>query len=108
MLFRSYYANIVIQSGDRTLRLDARPSDAIALAVRSHVSIFVSAAIVETASIRPEADIRTALVDRGESAPPIDLAGLSVFDDFLKTLGSDEDGEGLTDGSGDSGPDASI
>ncbi len=104
----TYYANIVIQSGDRTLRLDARPSDAIALAVRSHVSIFVSAAIVEAASIRPEADIRTALVDRGESAPPIDLAGLSVFDDFLKTLGSDEDGEGLTDGSGDSGPDASI
>lgn len=104
----TYYANIVIQSGDRTLRLDARPSDAIALAVRSHVSIFVSAAIVESAAIRPEADIRTASIDRGEPAAPIDLAGLSVFDDFLKTLGVDGDSEGLTDGPGDSGPDASI
>jgi len=37
-----YYAAVVLQQGDRTVEIDARPSDAIALAVRSEAPIYVA------------------------------------------------------------------
>lgn len=102
----TYYSNIIIQHGTEFLRLDARPSDAIALAVRVHVPIFVSREIVLAATIRPERDIRStqAYLDRvrparlnvnyyDEPFSAADIAGLNVFDDFLRTLDSDSVGE---------------
>ncbi len=38
----TFHALIVFRSEDRTLEIDARPSDALALAVRSEVPIFAS------------------------------------------------------------------
>lgn len=102
----TYYSNIIIQNGTEFLRLDARPSDAIALAVRAHVPIFVSREIVLAAAIRPERDIRNtqAYLDRvrpaqinvnyyDEPFSAADIAGLNVFDDFLRTLDSENVGE---------------
>lgn len=102
----TYYSNIMIQSGAEVLRLDARPSDAIALAVRAHVPIFVSREVILAAAIRPERDIRNtqAYLDRvrpaqvdvnyyDEPFSSADIAGLNVFDDFLRTLDSDSIGE---------------
>ncbi len=97
----TFYANIVIESAERTLRLDARPSDAIALAVRCRVPIFVSDAVTAAAAIRPEGDFRdsaayrravrgTRFEDEGAPIEPADMAGLGVFDDFLKTLSGTE------------------
>jgi bifunctional DNase/RNase len=37
-----YYAYIVLNSGDKVLKLDTRPSDAIALAVRTNSTIYVN------------------------------------------------------------------
>lgn len=45
------------QSGGRTLEVDARPSDAIALALRTEAPIFVSQAVLEQAqTITPEGE----------------------------------------------------
>ncbi|MEZ0324474.1 MAG: bifunctional nuclease family protein [Fimbriimonas sp.] len=44
-----YYAKIYIQHGDEEIEIDARPSDAIALAVRFDAPIFVAEGILEAA-----------------------------------------------------------
>ena len=103
----TFYANIVIENDERTLRIDARPSDAIALAVRCRVPIFVSAEVTATAAIRPEGDYRDSVAYRRavqrtvqseetERAGAVNLAGLDVFDDFLKSLSGTDTVE-LTD-----------
>lgn len=48
-----YYAEICLVQGERTLRIDARPSDAIALALRSGASIFVDEKIAPYAMATP-------------------------------------------------------
>ncbi len=43
----TYYAEIHIKQNDRTIVLDSRPSDAIALAVRANIPIFMNRWLVE-------------------------------------------------------------
>ncbi|QGY41061.1 bifunctional nuclease family protein [Pseudodesulfovibrio cashew] len=45
----TFYAEIVIASGEDTIRLDSRPSDAIALAVRAKCPILVGDGVLEEA-----------------------------------------------------------
>ncbi|HRK20281.1 MAG TPA: bifunctional nuclease family protein [Fimbriimonadaceae bacterium] len=46
-----YYAKIYVQRGDEEMEIDARPSDAIAIAVRYEVPIFVAEGLLESGSI---------------------------------------------------------
>ena len=50
----TYYSNIVVRSGDKTGEIDARPSDAMNLALRLGVPIFVSSDLMDEASKPPE------------------------------------------------------
>jgi len=50
----TFYATIFLKSGDKVLAVDARPSDAIALALRTDAPIFVTD-VVLAKSDRPEA-----------------------------------------------------
>src|SRR5665811_286081 len=51
----TFFAQIGLVIGDRTLELDARPSDAIALALRAAAPIFVAQAVLDQAqTISPE------------------------------------------------------
>jgi bifunctional DNase/RNase len=43
-----YYAQLVMNSGEQDEYLDCRPSDGIALALRSDIPIFVEEAVLET------------------------------------------------------------
>lgn len=45
-----YYAEVVLLQGNKTIRLDSRPSDAIALALRSGAPIFVDEKVAATAA----------------------------------------------------------
>jgi bifunctional DNase/RNase len=88
-----FYGNLVVESNGRILNVDSRPSDAMALAVRAHVPIFVSREVMENAGVVPEQDL-------GNQEPPAPLAPtpkppaeepaseerLSVFEDFLSNL----------------------
>ncbi|HHT67816.1 MAG TPA: bifunctional nuclease family protein [Firmicutes bacterium] len=69
-----YYAEICLVQGERTLRIDARPSDAIALALRSGASIFVDEKIAPYAMATP-----------GEEDPEMEQ-----FRSFLKDLSPDD------------------
>ena len=73
-----FYARLAIQREGATLMMDSRPSDAIALAVRCSVPMYVEAAVMDKAGIVPSADIRSP-----ESRPADDL---DVFRTFVDNL----------------------
>jgi len=93
-----YYGNIVAELDGQTINIDARSSDAIALAVRAHIPIMVHASVMDSAAIVPEPDLQddnppptdeTELIaDTPPPAPPTpeEQERLSIFDDFLDNL----------------------
>ena len=93
-----FYGNLVVEVDGRTVFIDSRPSDALALAARARVPILVSREVMDSAGVMPEEDVQN---QRGTpSAPPRPVAGdepepegsserLSVFEDFLQNLDID-------------------
>ncbi len=49
----TFYANLVIDQDGRTIRVDCRPSDAVALAVAQGVPVAVEEAVLAAAAERP-------------------------------------------------------
>jgi len=85
-----YYGNIVAGSDGNLKNIDARSSDAIAVAVCAHIPILVSSDVMDVAGIVRELDIRT-LPLQGVEPPPspkqeADEKYLSLYKDFLKNL----------------------
>ena len=97
-----FYGNVVIESNGRTFNIDSRPSDALALAVRARVPVFVAREIMESAGIVPEEDLQKRAARKAEKPAETEGEGgeerLSVFEDFLDKLDLDNiDGEGKAD-----------
>jgi uncharacterized protein len=91
-----FFGNIVATADEKIVDIDARPSDAIALAVRAHVPMLVSQDVMDAAGIVPERDMQAdapvAPADdvKPQAPPPADSEeGLEVFEDFLKKLKDD-------------------
>ncbi len=55
----TFFAEITLTVDGRRLEIDSRPSDAIALAVRARVPVFVSDEVMDQAAISPEPDLET-------------------------------------------------
>lgn len=53
----TFFATITLKSGDRELEIDARPSDAIALAVRTEAPIFVADDVIAESAIEFEHEV---------------------------------------------------
>ena len=92
-----FYGNIVADVGGYETKVDSRPSDAIALAVRAHVPIFVDETVMQNAGITPEANVEstggTSRPKPSLTAPPVGEVSserLSVFEDFLGKLDLDK------------------
>ncbi|RME87366.1 MAG: bifunctional nuclease family protein [Anaerolineae bacterium] len=85
-----FYGNIVAEVDGKTLNIDSRPSDAIALAVRAHIPILVDSAVMAIAGIVPEKDIRQEEEETTPaSTPPAEEGSedrLSIFEDFIEKL----------------------
>ena len=78
----TFYAEISLKVNGSRLQIDSRPSDAIALAVRTHVPVYVSEQVMEQAAITPEPDI-----EGGEPGAPVDETETpEAFRDFLEGL----------------------
>lgn len=94
-----YYGNIVVEVDSRTINVDSRPSDALAIAVRTHVPILVSREVMDAAGIIPEDDLEDGgngleepMADAdGEELEPENSGRLEVFEDFLENLKIDDD-----------------
>jgi hypothetical protein len=79
-----FYALIILNINDRELSIDSRPSDAIALAVRAHVPVFIAEEVMDEASSTPEQNID------GEEIEGEPDERLDVFKDFVETLNLDD------------------
>jgi uncharacterized protein len=84
----TFFGNIVAEANGRTLNIDSRPSDALALAVRTHVPILVSRSVMDSAGIIPEEDLQEegAETGEGEEVDQPSPEHLSIFEDFLEKL----------------------
>lgn len=76
-----FYARIILQVNGQEMAIDSRPSDALALAVRVHVPVFVDEEVMEAASTEPEEDLEAELPEGEESEER-----LEVFKDFVESL----------------------
>ncbi len=80
-----FYARLYVKQNGRDLDFDARPSDAIALAVRVECPIFVASEVMDSAGIIPEADEAGEEKDKGGETV-VDEERLAVFRDFVNSL----------------------
>ena len=51
----AYIGSVFVQTGERVARIDARPSDAIALALGNGLPVFVSRKVLDAAGVSPDA-----------------------------------------------------
>ena len=84
----TFFAKIVIDSNGTLIEIDARPSDALALAVRSEAPIYAEDDVVEKAgvSLDFEKQDSSGEEDEGKQVNEEELEGLSAFTDFIDSL----------------------
>lgn len=90
----TFYARILVDVDGRHIEIDSRPSDAIALAVRVSVPIFVEESVLDKAGVLWDPETGKAQIgaedkagERGENPPSEEeLKRLSAFTDFIDTL----------------------
>jgi hypothetical protein len=100
----TFHARLVLVQPDARHEIDARPSDAIALAVRLGAPIYADEDVLDRAALGPDAAVEdeegegrptsltgTALEASGE---PVDAARLDVFREFVNSLDLEGDQRG--------------
>lgn len=78
-----FFARLFVDMHGDMTEIDCRPSDAIAVAVRAKVPIFVDESVMEEAGILPEPEAEEEV--SGEEAEKLD-----AFKDFVDTLDLDD------------------
>jgi uncharacterized protein len=89
----TYYGNIVAEVDSKIVNIDSRPSDAIAIAVRTHIPILVARSVLDVAGIIPEEDLQSPQQEINKPASMLSEPSdedaedrLSIFEDFLDKL----------------------
>jgi bifunctional DNase/RNase len=77
---RTYYATLVLEHDGRLIHIDCRPSDAIALALREKVAIFVDDELMYSIKF---VEISEGEDSEGDDDEPVDY---DSFADFLKSI----------------------
>ena len=87
----TFYARITVEHDGRTLEVDSRPSDAIALAVRADVPIYVDESVLDRAGVILNAEGEVVSVE-GEPSTVTEeeLEKLSAFSEFIDELDLDD------------------
>ena len=86
----TFYAKIILEVSGFSQELDARPSDAIALAVRTQAPIYVSETVMEAAAFIPSDDseestnINTTVESGDSKKPPTKEAKLAALQNKLR------------------------
>lgn len=94
----TFYAKLILDHDGRHMEIDSRPSDAIALAVRTGVPIYVAETVLDQAGMRLDSETEEAEEVEGEQirpetsepGPSADDERLSVFRQFIETLDMDD------------------
>ena len=90
-----FYAEIVLEHDETVVRIDSRPSDALALAVRAEVPIYVEEEVMEEAGRVPDEGIApNVIIDAGAGqeagAEEEEEDDLGAFADFIEGLDLDD------------------
>ena len=93
-----YYAMLVCKQGDDLTMVDARPSDAIAIAVRRGCEIYAYESVMEEAGIimedmekeNPDTS-EESIINKGTSKTSLDLLDLDTLEDMLQEAIDNED-----------------
>ena len=86
-----FYGNIVLEKDGRIIQVDSRPSDAIALAVRVHVPIYVAEHVLQAAGITPEEGIPMQAEEEETAASSLDVGSVPTVE--AAPAGGKEEGE---------------
>lgn len=81
----TYFGNIVISINGSLHNIDSRPSDAMNLAIRMQVPIFVADDVLEEAGLMPEEDLADSGLDE-----ELDSERLSIFENYIEQISPDE------------------
>ena len=99
----TFYAKITIKANGSSKEIDCRPSDAVALAVRVQVPIYVDESVLEKAGILLDKEtgkpIGAGQRDAEDADQPVEvkeeeLRRMSAFTDFIDTLDLEDFGKG--------------
>tara|TARA_B100000029_G_scaffold498873_1_gene568363 strand:- start:17552 stop:18127 length:576 start_codon:yes stop_codon:yes gene_type:complete len=88
----TFYALIKIEKDNEILEIDARSSDAIAMAVRASVPIYVADHVLETAAVVLDGEVSVSGNVTGVDSAPVsneELEKLEIFRDFVDELDLD-------------------
>lgn len=85
----TFYARILLRAADGTVELDARPSDAIALALRTRTTILVARQVLEQSSVLADTE---AAGGEGEATDDVDLSNVAPEEwaDILEKMAPDD------------------
>ena len=93
-----YYAMLVCKQGDDLTMVDARPSDAIAIAVRAGCEIYAYETVMDEAGIIMEdmneptaSDSEGDTINKGDSPVKLDLLGMEELEELLQEAIDNED-----------------
>ena len=93
----TYFARIVVQVNGKAVEIDSRPSDAIALAVRAEVPVYVDETVLERAGILldkeapgSEGALAAAHNEPVSRTNPEEIEKMSAFRDFIESLDLDD------------------
>jgi uncharacterized protein len=96
----TFHARLFLEQEGRTLEVDSRPSDALALAVRSGVRIFAAEAVLEQAGLGADGALEEGEEGEEGRGAALESTGervvdprLDVFRDFVNSLDADPGGE---------------
>ena len=81
-----FYASLFVDINGELKEIDSRSSDAIALAVRVKVPIFVNESVMDEVGVLPEPDILQEAAPENKEAPE----ELDVFSNFVDSLDFDD------------------
>jgi bifunctional DNase/RNase len=89
----TFYAKLILNVDGKQLEVDSRPSDALALAVRVEVPIFVDDSVLDKAGImldkesgKPLDDEQTAELSQGKAVTEDEMRKMSAFQDFINSI----------------------
>ncbi len=84
-----FFARIVLSVNGKSMDIDTRPSDALALAVRVNATVLVAEKVMDLAAVTPDEELEEGAAEDSDQR-------LDIFKDFVDTLnleGLDEGGE---------------
>jgi len=93
----TFYAKIILSVNGEQMEIDSRPSDALALAVRTDAPIFAEEAVLDKAGILLDEETGKPVMEEGDEVDTKDkklseeeMRKLSAFHDFINTLDLDD------------------